>query len=471
MAYFKIETNKKGLVAKINVYAKDIETGKNKIITKRIYNDKGLTEAKFEKYVEKYSMNLEEELQTAYKEKTEYFRNRVLTFEQLSEEFITNIRKNLSINYYLRAKDVIAKFNKYLESICLNKEPISSIKIRDVQMFLNSFQTYQKQSYGSVRLKKQLPKTVNFRLLARENIIDRCASYNLKTNKSNISKTKALKICEFYGLEYSLYFEEINTTREYSTETIKGYRRVLRTIFNEAVRYEWISKNPVCQTKVGSGSSNTCLRPIREKEVYSIQEAKDFISALDKLDEDIIYKRIVMKFMILTGVRIGEMCGLKWCDIDFDKKVVHIVRARQHCSEFGTYEKTPKTKTSVRDIPLNDTLIENLKEYQEWFRLADENFDDNLENYYLAVNMYREPIGTDTVGAWLRIFERTNGFKHVSCHGLRHTYCSLLLSQNVPIQTVSKYMGHSDSTITLKVYSHFIPDTQEKVVNALNNIV
>ena len=49
-------------------------------------------------------------------------------------------------------------------------------------------------------------------------------------------------------------------------------------------------------------------------------------------------------------------------------------------------------------------------------------------------------------------------------------YCSLLLSQNVPIQTVSKYMGHSDSTVTLEVYSHFIPDTQEKVVFALNNI-
>lgn len=49
-------------------------------------------------------------------------------------------------------------------------------------------------------------------------------------------------------------------------------------------------------------------------------------------------------------------------------------------------------------------------------------------------------------------------------------YCSLLLSQNVPIQTVSKYMGHSDSTVILEVYSHFIPDTQEKAVFALNNL-
>ena len=67
-------------------------------------------------------------------------------------------------------------------------------------------------------------------------------------------------------------------------------------------------------------------------------------------------------------------------------------------------------------------------------------------------------------------FEKKNGFKHISCHGLRHTYCSILLSQNVPIQTVSRYMGHSDSTVTLQVYAHFIPDTQEKVIDALDKL-
>ena len=74
------------------------------------------------------------------------------------------------------------------------------------------------------------------------------------------------------------------------------------------------------------------------------------------------------------------------------------------------------------------------------------------------------------MGHWLTKFEAKHGFKHVSCHGLRHTYCSLLLSQNVTIQTVSKYMGHSDATITREVYSHFIPDMQEKALFALNSL-
>ena len=85
-------------------------------------------------------------------------------------------------------------------------------------------------------------------------------------------------------------------------------------------------------------------------------------------------------------------------------------------------------------------------------------------------SFYKLPLYPHTIAHILTKLEAKYGFKHVSCHGLRHTYCSLLLSQNVPIQTVSKYMGHSDSTVTLEVYSHFIPDTQEKVVFALNNI-
>ena len=471
MAYYKIEENKKGLVAKIQVHTKDSKTGRPKIITKRLYNDKELTEAKFEKYVEKYSLQFEEDVLNSYKEESNRIKNKILTFEQLGNEFVQNIKTNLSMNYYLRARDVIQKFNDYLSNNNLNKEPISEIKVRDVQMFLNSFQTYQKHTSGTVKLKTELPKTINWRLLDREKIIDRSTSYELKRHRKRISKVKALQICTFYNLQFDKYFQEIDLSENYSTETIKGYRRVLRTVFNEALRYDWINKNPVCQTKVGAGSGNSSLRPIHEKEVFSIQEAKDFIANLDKMDDEFIFKKTVLKFMLLTGVRIAEMNGLKWSDIDFNKKVVHITRTRLYCTEVGTYEKVPKTRTSIRDIPLNDALINDLLKYQKWFRLADDDFDNNLDKYYLAVNMYREPLSTETISHWLIQFETEHGFKRVSCHGLRHTYCSLLLSQNVPIQTVSKYMGHSDSTITLKVYSHFIPDTQEKVINVLNNIV
>lgn len=111
----------------------------------------------------------------------------------------------------------------------------------------------------------------------------------------------------------------------------------MRTIFNEAVRYEWITKNPVCKTKVGASTSscNISLKPVEEKEVFSLTEVKQFLKLLDELPEDLIYRRVTLKFMVLTGVRTAELHGLRWSDFDFDKRIVHIRRNRLATDGFG----------------------------------------------------------------------------------------------------------------------------------------
>lgn len=207
----------------------------------------------------------------------------------------------------------------------------------------------------------------------------------------------------------------------------------------------------------GSGKRQYPLRPVAEKEVFTVTEARAFLRKLDEdIPDDEMHKKVILKFILLTGVRNGEMCGLKWSDIDFEKKVAHIRRNRMYSHKFGIYEKEPKTKKSQRDVPLPDALIADLKLYMDWFRLADKEFDEHLEQYYLIVNDYREPIHPHGIGHFLTKFEDKHGFRHVTCHGLQHTYCSLLLLQNVPIQTVSKYLGHSDPALTLKANACFL---------------
>ncbi len=470
MAYIKITENKKGeLVARIQVCGKDLETGESKLYFKRIYNVEHLTPAKFRKYVEKETQAYEHQLNEAYEEKTVVVRNKILTFAELMAEWKSTIKANYSVSYYMRVDETEKRFNRFLQVQGLSDKPISEIRVRDVQLFLNSFTTYAyNPTKTTVRLKKDFPKSIKLRELERIGIINRCTLYNLRKNETNIIIATAEKICDYCKLDFDEYFERKEERKSYSQETIKGYRRVLRTLFNEALRYDWITKNPVCGTKIGAGSSNTTLRPIHEKEVYTFKEAQDFLQAVDSLSEDQINKKIMLKLMLLTGIRNAELHGLKWEDVNFEKKQIYIHRNRLYSEEFGVYEKEPKTKTSVRYIPIPDSLVADLRKYYKWFKLADRNFDRKLDQYYLAVNVYREPENPGSIGSWIKSFEKRHGLKLVSCHGLRHTYCSLLLSQNVPIQTVSKYMGHSDSTITLKVYSHFIPDTQEKVINVLN---
>lgn len=403
MAHYDIKRNKKGeLQARIQVSGKDVTTGKSKIFPKTVYNEQNLTESKFRKYVERAAIEFEDEVKTAYLEQTTALSNKVLTFAELMKEWKANVLANQSISYYLAAQTVEKKFNTYLKERHLDNKPISAITVRDVQMFLNSFNT---------------------------------------------------------------------TEHKYSQESVKGYRRILRVIFNEAMRYEWITKNPICGTKVGATKGDVCLKEVNEKQVFSIKESQEFMCALDVEQEKHIQFVIPIKLMLFTGMRIAEIHGLRWSDIDLDNRIIHVRRNRLYAQGFGWYEKLPKTKTSFRDVPILQTLIADLETYKDWFRQADSDFDNKLDEYYIASNIKREPTRTNAIGPWLKDFENKYGFKNVSPHGLRHTYCSILLSQNVPIQTVSKYMGHSDSTVTLKVYSHFIPDTQDKAIQALDTII
>lgn len=133
MPYYKITANRRGeLVAKVQVLTKDIATGKNKLVVKRIYNTEKLTDAKFRKQVEKFSLTFEDEIKNAYSDRVAQIKNNVLTFSQLANEFLTNIELHLSQNYYDRAIKTVEWFNNYLKDRQLYKVPISEIRVRDV---------------------------------------------------------------------------------------------------------------------------------------------------------------------------------------------------------------------------------------------------------------------------------------------------------------------------------------------------
>ena len=472
MAYSKITTNKKGVLqAKIQAYGLDPITGKSKLYVKTIHNKDGLSEAKFKKYIAKAEIEFEESVKEQGKTSIAAQNNGVLTFSELIKEWREHVLKHHSKNYYHKIGETEKLFTQFLIENKLAFRPISEITVRHVQLFLNSFSTGESKPTPYAKLTHPLPKRVNGRELIREKVINANSLHRLLHCGGGVRIETARKICEYCKIKFSEYFEQQYKVIQYSQETIKNHRRTLRTLFNEALRYDWIKKNPVCATKIGASNCNVSLKPVTEKEVFSIAETKQFLKLLDELPEDLIYRRVTLKFMLLTGIRTAELHGLRWSDIDLKKKVVHIRRNRLYTQGFGVYEKNTKSVTSNRDIPLADDLIADLKEYMAWFRLADDEFDKKLDQYYFSVNLYRNPESVSGTQQWLKRFEEKHGLRHVTPHGLRHTFCSILLANNVPIQTVSKYLGHADSTITLEVYSHFIPDTQEKVLSALGKLI
>lgn len=426
MPSVKFCIDKNGLLsAKIQAYCKDAFNPEKKVyFYKHIYNDKNLPEEKFKKKMELYAVqfqmeqkiNYQKEVEPKLKEKAEQLEkieelksiingielpekfvssDTVLTFEELSNEWIEHVLKNFSVGYYARGLRTLALFKEYLEKRQLTEKPISEIKVRDIQMFLNSFAGQ-------------------------------------------------------------------------SVSTVRGHKRILHVIFEDAVRYEWIGKNPVDGVKIASSGQN--LRPVEEKEVFSMEETKEFVNILDNLPEEKRPIAASFKVMLFTGLRSAEMYGLRWSDIDLEQRILHVKRNRLYNKYKGEYyEKCPKTPTSKRDIPIPEILYKELVDYKEWYKKKAKDLDTNPDNYYLMCNLHRKPASSKQLQDDIsELRKKYNLKKHITCHGLRHTYCSLLLTQNIPIQTVSRYMGHSNSTVTLKVYTHFIPDTQTIFLETIN---
>ena len=239
MAYSKITTNKHGVLqAKIQAYGLDPMTGKSKLYVKTIHNTDGLSESKFKKFVTKVEIEFEENIKltgrTSPLDNT--ISDGVLTFTQLVKEWKTSVLQNLSKTYYSKICETEKLFTKFLIEHNLADKPISKITVRHVQLFLNSFCSGEEIATDFAKLKNPLPDSVNGRELIRKNIINTNSLHRLKHLDGAIKMQTAKDICKFCHLKFDDYFEQVFKTKNYSVETIKGHRRILRTLFNEAVR-------------------------------------------------------------------------------------------------------------------------------------------------------------------------------------------------------------------------------------------
>lgn len=180
------------------------------------------------------------------------------------------------------------------------------------------------------------------------------------------------------------------------------------------------------------------------------------------------------------GLRIGEIMGLKWEDIDFNNSTMSIKRAISNISKvqsdgtrkWSVLEHTPKTETSIRTIPIPDALLIELKQHkkeQNKEKLKHgELYSDNglvfctvLGNYLDTRNLTR---------SYERLLKKI-GIPYKSFHSLRHTYATRLFEHNVPVKTVQSLLGHKDITTTMNIYTHVMPEKMTNEIQCLNNIL
>lgn len=253
-------------------------------------------------------------------------------------------------------------------------------------------------------------------------------------------------------------FNNLNTDNER-----KNSKMTLVDMLDKAVDSNLIAKNVARQI-------NTVIT----------KEVKKERRVLTRSETDIFLKtartsRYYCLFVVAleTGMRIGELSGLQWEDIDFKNRVIHVRHSMTYFQNIETGKycfelHSTKTNNSLRDIPLTDKAITALKEqYLNKQRIINKNRIpiDGYENL-VFVSLKNTPIIQHTVAAAIdRIVEKINkenpniNFERLTTHTFRHTFATRCLEANIPLKTVSALLGHAQLQLTTDLYMHVTTDS------------
>jgi integrase len=279
-------------------------------------------------------------------------------------------------------------------------------------------------------------------------------------------KLKDLKPANIQSFYNSLIREKNKTP-----DTIKSLNKVLKAAFAQAFVETYILSNPCNHIKLPK------IEPKEEVEVFTVEEQRQFIKATEGHRH-----RALFLLDLATGLRIGELTGLRWSDIDFDKMQLTVnqtirreinldLKTGTKVSEglkTSLEEGTPKTSNSKRTIPILPDLIKELKLHQ--FTQKGEKAvagDAYVDNDLVFPNELGEPTDPSNLGrSYKRLLNRA-GIPFKKFHSLRHTFATRLFEKGTDLKTVSILLGHSDISITAEIYTHVMP---KKKIEAIENL-
>jgi len=277
-----------------------------------------------------------------------------------------------------------------------------------------------------------------------------------------VKKYIAERMCGTMGMTVTRGFKENEGKTTLSKRTVQHYHRLVSSILSTAVIWQIIPDNPAKRVKPPKA-------PRQEAKYLDEQQVARLLELLK--DEPIKYQTIV-KLLIYSGMRRGELCGLEWRDINWSKNTISIRRSSQYLPDKGVFTKDTKTETSDRTIRLPAEVFDMLKTYRAWQN------EERLklgkcwqEHDRLFTTFDGSPIFPDTITSWFRDFIRKTDLPIVSIHSLRHTNITLLIMAGVPLQTVAKRAGHSSTITTSMIYSHAIQTVDEMASDVLADIL
>ena len=246
----------------------------------------------------------------------------------------------------------------------------------------------------------------------------------------------------------------------YKTSTIYQTRIALFNMLEFAKENEVILSNP-CKKSVKSDMG----KPSQKKEALTIDIQKKFIEYAKGQSYENQFR-----FILQTGLRAGELVGLKWADIDFSKKAIRIQRSMEYRYSVGEWRiGEPKSKAGYRTIPLTDETIRILTEQKE----KNKNIKKIQEEWYEFIFLSRkgEPVKNSAYDtALFKICDKAK-INRFSMHVLRHTFATRCIEGGMMPKTLQKILGHSNIGITMNLYVHITEDEKQKEIDKVSCVL
>ena len=246
---------------------------------------------------------------------------------------------------------------------------------------------------------------------------------------------------------------------EYTLSSIKVIKAILNSSLKQAVKNGLIERNPVPLATLPRQQAKKDRQAMtKEQQALFMEHAKDS------------YLYNLFAVMLRTGMRSGEILGLKYTDIDKKKNVIHVQRTLFYVNGEGYIEDAPKTKTSLRDVPLTAATRERLEDQRKYWGFQVERLDR-----YLFCNENGDPLSRARIQREIdqitkRITAAGHEFPHITAHVFRHTFATRAIEAGMQPQVLKTILGHSSLAMTMDLYSHVLPDTKADEMEIIANV-
>ena len=447
---------------KIQSKAKDPLTGLYKYMSKTWRKPPTMTEYQAKRELEKLKCELDEKIRTEVQGITA--KTSPLKFDEYADNWLEKQKLERGPMYYLRHKanlEIIKSYFKRIRLVDINPNLTSDFR----EMLLKHKSVHESAIMKPGKDLRLIAKSKRIVIKKIKSFIDvGFGTYEAANRGTPILYTNAVKICSGLGVKFEDYFDKIVTTKPYSKITIGHIMETLNLILKDAKRKRIINDN---------FASSEYLVPLKgeRKEIVVLddEEARRLKKQLD-LEPNIRWKT-ALYLVLMTGMRRSELCGLEWKDIDFQHETISIVRSCHEVPKMGLVTKDTKTFTSRRTITMPKVLVQVLKDYQKWYENRRSILGDEwAKTDRLMISDEGTIIYPSIYRVWLKkVLEKAN-LKKVTLHSLRHTNITMQLTAGVDLKTVSSRAGHSRTSTTTDIYSHFMKNSDRHASKIIDEI-